>query len=64
MNKEIKRKKDLADLFHNLAFFVKEDFENFDEKVFWKRMMSSDSAVYAKYKRIFDCFLEGDEYLY
>lgn len=57
--KETKKNKELANLFHNLAFFVLHDFKGFDEERFWEDLKKSKYPFYEKYRNIYNKFLNG-----
>ncbi len=62
--KETQKNKALADYFHNLAFFIREDFKEFDEEIFWSSLKDSKNNFYDKYKRLFDTYLTGEMQLF
>jgi hypothetical protein len=52
----------IANDFHNLAFFSREDFRNFDEQIFWDRFQQLSPEFHVRYRRAFEGYLRG-EYL-
>ena len=62
--RECQKNKELADLFHNLAFFIREDFNGFVEETFWKNLKNINEKCFQKYHRIFGAFIKGDMYLF
>jgi len=58
-SRELKKTKSLADAFHNLAFFSREDFVAFEPERFWSDLKHCSQATHDKYKRIFLGYLEG-----
>jgi hypothetical protein len=62
-DRELRRIKALANCFHNLAAFSVQDFDGFEEQMFWReiefvRTQFGDDAV-ERYRRIFDEYLTG-----
>jgi len=55
--------KRLADDFHNLAYYSREDFEGFSEERFWSDLKRSSEVFHGKYRRIFDSSLLGEYYV-
>ena len=53
--------KNLADALHNLAHFSALDFEDFNEDQFWSELASYAKETHAKYKRIFESYLKGQQ---
>ncbi|MCW1922328.1 hypothetical protein OKA05_07165 [Luteolibacter arcticus] len=60
---ELRKLKELADRFHNLAFFSLHDFKNFDEERFWQDIVllgrSQGPELAERCRRIFDEYLTG-----
>ena len=51
--------KRLADDFHNLAFFSREDIRDFDEEKFWVDLKRSSEDFHRRYRRIYDQYFQG-----
>ncbi len=54
------KNKRLADDFHNLAYYSRDDFKSFSEEIFWSGLKRSSEAFHEKYRRIFDSYLRGE----
>ena len=64
---ELRRVRALANCFHNLAAYSVQDFEGFNEAMFWSEIeivkdQFGDYAV-ERYRRIFDAYLRGEVFI-
>lgn len=60
---ELRKRRDLADCFHNLAAFSVWDFERFEEERFWQDIAHLENihgrVLVERYRRIFDAYVAG-----